>query len=481
METSLKVLILEDSIADADLIKRLIKKEIKNAEFYIAMDKENFIQALDDFSPDVILSDNSLANFDGSEALNLTRHRSFHIPFILVTGTVSEEFAATIIKQGADDYILKDRIARLPSAITAAIKQKRTEKEKQETVTRLKDNEKKYRDLVERVSDCFIAIDLTWRFTYVNKKAEELFNKPMSYLLGKNIWDELNGPDVELLKPLYEQALNYLKNYHFIEFSTSFNKWIDTTIYPSDTGISIYIKDITEQHESEENLKLLENKIEDQKIQEQKRTMRAIITAQENERNHLAKELHDNINQILTGAKIYLNLAGNKNEVLKELIKYPNELIDMSIKEIRMLCQKMVSPTKDFALNELIEDLVSSFKKNNETINIVFDYSVVSVLLDDELKINILRVIQEQVNNIFKYAEAKNITISIKEANNEIAITVIDDGKGYDTNKKREGLGVSNMINRIESFNGKIEIKSAIGEGCKTFIQIPLIRDEDKK
>jgi two-component system sensor histidine kinase UhpB len=477
METSLKVLILEDSVADADLIKRFIKKENKDAEFYIALDKESFIQALDDFSPDVILSDNSLPNFDGSDALNLTRHRSTYIPFILVTGTVSEEFAATIIKQGADDYILKDRISRLPSAISAAIKQKRTDKEKQETIVKLKENEKKYRELVERVSDSFIALDLNWQLTYANKKAEELFNKPMSYLLGKNIWDVLNGPDVEVLKPHYEKALSYLKNFHFSEFSTYFNKWIDTTIYHADTGISVYIKDITEQHESDENLKLLEIKMEDQKIQEQKRTVRAILNAQENERDHLAKELHDNINQILTGAKIYLNLAGNKNEVLKELIKYPNELIDMSIKEIRKLCQTMISPSKDYELNVLIEDLISTFKKNNETINIAFDYSVVSDLLTDELKTNILRVVQEQINNIFKYAEAKNIAISIKEANNEITILVIDDGKGYDTSKKREGLGVSNMINRVESLNGKIDIKSAPGEGCKTFIQIPLIKE----
>ena len=172
MENQLKVLILEDSLTDADLIKRLIIKEIKQSEFCLAMNKESFVTALDEFTPDVILSDNSLPNFDASEALNLTRHRSLHIPFILVTGTVSEEFAATIIKQGADDYILKDRITRLPAAILAAIKQKRTERERLETVTRLRENEKKYRELVERVSDCFIALDLNWQFTYVNEKAE---------------------------------------------------------------------------------------------------------------------------------------------------------------------------------------------------------------------------------------------------------------------------------------------------------------------
>ena len=149
----------------------------------------------------------------------------------------------------------------------------------------------------------------------------------------------------------------------------------------------------------------------------------------------------------------------------------------MSIKEIRLLCQKMGAPTKDFELNELIEDLITTFKKNNEAIIITFEYVVDPEMLSDELKINILRVIQEQINNIFKYAEAKNISISIKEADKIISISVIDYGKGYDTSVKRTCLGVSNMINRIESFNGKMEIISAIGAGVKTYIQIPVIKD----
>jgi PAS domain S-box-containing protein len=77
----------------------------------------------------VILSDNSLPQLNAMEALRITRQRFLHIPFILVTGTVSEEYAATIIKLGADDYILKDRMARLPSAIDAALKQRQALKE----------------------------------------------------------------------------------------------------------------------------------------------------------------------------------------------------------------------------------------------------------------------------------------------------------------------------------------------------------------
>jgi PAS domain S-box-containing protein len=128
-DPALKVLILEDSITDAELIKRLLNKELKQMDFRIAMDKKSFIHSLHSFSPDVVLSDNSLPQFNSSEALKITRGWLRHVPFILVTGTVSEEYAAEMIRLGADDYILKDRMARLPAAIESAIERRRAIKE----------------------------------------------------------------------------------------------------------------------------------------------------------------------------------------------------------------------------------------------------------------------------------------------------------------------------------------------------------------
>src|SRR5258705_10890050 len=108
----------------------------------------------------------------------MTRQRSLHIPFILVTGTVSEEFAANIIKQGADDYILKDRMIRLPTAINAALRKQESEKEKLMALQKLMRSEEKYRLLVERVSDGFIALDTKWNIVYANKIAEEMLRRP---------------------------------------------------------------------------------------------------------------------------------------------------------------------------------------------------------------------------------------------------------------------------------------------------------------
>ncbi len=80
-----------------------------------------------------------------------------YTPFIMVTGAVSEEFAVDIIKAGADDYILKNGIGKLPVAIEAALQKRRAEKEKEEALQQLSESEERYRTLIERVSDAFIA------------------------------------------------------------------------------------------------------------------------------------------------------------------------------------------------------------------------------------------------------------------------------------------------------------------------------------
>ena len=145
MTQSLKILLLEDNAEDAEMVQRLLKKANPAYQLYVASDKETYLGALDYFQPHIVLSDNNLPQFNATEALLIIQQRSLFIPFILVTGTVSDEFAANIIKLGADDYILKDRLSRLPVAIEAAVKQRQAEKEKMEALENLVQSEAKYR------------------------------------------------------------------------------------------------------------------------------------------------------------------------------------------------------------------------------------------------------------------------------------------------------------------------------------------------
>jgi two-component system sensor histidine kinase UhpB len=219
-------------------------------------------------------------------------------------------------------------------------------------------------------------------------------------------------------------------------------------------------------------MKLMEQEMVSQKVQEQKKIIRAVLKAEERERNKIGQELHDNVNQILAGTKLYLGMAEKDEMVKKDLIKSSVELIDSAIQEIRLLSKNQVTPLKAVNLEELIYSLVDKLHESS-SLKTTVAFTVDSETIEDDLKLNIYRIVQEQINNVLKHAQASNIYISIKEDHEFLYVSVEDDGTGFDTAKKRNGIGVSNMINRVESFNGEFEMESSPGKGCKLKVKIP--------
>lgn len=142
MNAKLKILHLEDLQSDIDLVDRELKKGKFEFEKLVVGNKADYENALKQFSPDIILSDHMLPAFNSVEALRIARETNFSaIPFILVTGTVSEDFAVDMMKKGIHDYILKDRIQRLPQAVLNAMEKKKVETERQKFLERIVENE----------------------------------------------------------------------------------------------------------------------------------------------------------------------------------------------------------------------------------------------------------------------------------------------------------------------------------------------------
>lgn len=127
MKTKLKILHLEDIPTDAELVERELKKGEIQFEKLVVDNKLDFKKALKEFVPDIIISDHTLPSFDSIEAIKIIKHQKIKIPFILVTATVSDEYALEVMKAGADDYILKDRMHRLPKAVESAMEKTRAE------------------------------------------------------------------------------------------------------------------------------------------------------------------------------------------------------------------------------------------------------------------------------------------------------------------------------------------------------------------
>ncbi len=476
MPKPLKILFLEDSLVDMEIVQQFLLKRIPNCELRQAMTEEEFLEELDNFQPDVILSDNTLPRFTATEALEIFNQRALLIPFILVTGTVSEEFAVTIMKLGADDYILKDRLVRLPAAIQAALKKKKTE-------ASAKRSEEIRKLIMNAALDAIICIDITGAITVWNPRAEILFGWKEKEILGKHL--------VELIIPEQYREAHNAGFHRYLETGEGpvLNKVIEVTAlnhageeFPIELAIvpikqtgndffCAFIRDVTEQKKAKETFMAMEKMILEQRILEQKKISNAIIIAQETEKNRIGMELHDNISQILAGTKLHLGLAAKKDEKIRELLKYPMELIDNTVEELRLLSSRQVTPLKNIDLEELVRALLDSLDKSG--VNTDFIYLVPAKLLADDLKLNIYRLLQEQVNNIIKHAEATHTSVSIKARDNSIEIIVKDNGKGFNLNSKRKGIGISNMVNRIQFYNGVLQIETEPGNGCKISVRIP--------
>ena len=158
-----------------------------------------------------------------------------------------------------------------------------------------------------------------------------------------------------------------------------------------------------------------------------------------------------------------------RDDLLEKSKGYLNSVIE----EIRLISRQQVTPQKTINIKELIEELTKRLNESTGT-GTKFQCRVCGHLaIDEELKLNIYRIVQEQTNNILKYAAATQATITINENKGTIYLSIIDNGKGFDPLVKRNGVGISNIINRIESYNGEVILESSPGNGCKLEIRIP--------
>src|SRR3989344_736261 len=147
----LKILFLEDTNSDIELMQYELKKAKLNYQAEIVETETDFIFALEKFSPDVILSDYSLPSFDGMKAFRLFKEKKLLIPFILVTSNMSEQLALDCLNEGIDDFILKSSFGRIPKAIKRAIEKKNIEKEKERISIELVESQIQLRKLVNEI------------------------------------------------------------------------------------------------------------------------------------------------------------------------------------------------------------------------------------------------------------------------------------------------------------------------------------------
>lgn len=173
MSTAIRVLILEDRAPDAEIMLLELQRAGFEPIWQRVETKRDFLANLQP-SLDVILADFTLPQFNALNASHLMKESGLDIPFIIVTGTVSEEVAVECMKQGAVDYLLKDRLARVGQAVVHTLEQRRLRLERQQTEARLRESEAKYRILFEKSRDAIYMVSDDDKFIDVNQSTLDL-------------------------------------------------------------------------------------------------------------------------------------------------------------------------------------------------------------------------------------------------------------------------------------------------------------------
>jgi signal transduction histidine kinase len=224
--------------------------------------------------------------------------------------------------------------------------------------------------------------------------------------------------------------------------------------------------------------KLLQNKIIAIEQQKKLELTQAIIDGEELERIRLAKELHDGIGGLMSMIKLQFTNFKKSHAAIQENIEYNSalDLLNTASQDIRKISHALMpSALERLGLIDAVEQFCTQMQTTGN-FEIDFQHYGFDARLSQKLELLLYRIIQELLNNIIKYANAKEVLVQFTKNENLISITIEDDGKGFDisTLKNKDGIGLQSMQKRIELLGGKMDIDSEIGKGTSVNIELPV-------
>lgn len=296
--SNIRVLILEDVPLDAELSERELKKEGLNFSFHRVETREDFLNELETFKPDLILADHSLPHFDGLSALKIAKNKTPHIPFIFVSGKIGEDYAVEMLKEGATDYVLKNNLTKLSHAVLRALKESEEQKNRAIAEKSLLESEKKYRTLFEKSKNPIFVCKKDGNFIDCNEAGLIFLEKHRNDLIGHNIKNWVKSTDfIDLFSGKNDNA-----ELVFVIGGNEKIMDVSITLVELDGGKSYFLqgKDVTKQRTAEKSLQaqseeykaIFENTGTLSLIFERDTTISMVNTEFENFSGYSNKELH---------------------------------------------------------------------------------------------------------------------------------------------------------------------------------------------
>ncbi|MDB6015737.1 MAG: sensor hybrid histidine kinase [Pedosphaera sp.] len=502
MNKLLRILHVEDVRTDRELVIQALRREGLDCEFAYAATEQEFREALDSFPCDIILSDFSLPAFCGIETLALAKAAKPDVPFLFVSGTIGEERAVESLKCGATDYVLKNHLDRLGTAVHRALREAQERAERLHAEQLLRASEERFRQVVENIRDVFWLTDPAKNtILYISPAYEKIWGRTCDSLVQSPCtWLEAIHPEdrERVLDALATKRArgDYDEVYRIVRPDGSL-RWIHDRAFPlRDVDGNIYrvaglAEDITRQRLFEEHIR-------------QAQKMESV--------GQLAGGVAHDYNNILAASMIQLTLLLDDpalepriRKALLELQKGNRQAADLT-RQLLMFSRRQVLEIKPIELTALLAEALKMLRRLlGETISILFKGETGEAWVNADSGMMEQILMNLCINARDAMPRGGQLAIRIHqvhlnqlaaECNPEarpgsfICLTVADTGAGmskeiqqrifepFFTTKeagKGTGLGLATVFGIVKQHQGWIEVHSALGRGSEFRVFLPAI------
>ncbi|MDP3089620.1 MAG: PAS domain S-box protein [Nitrospira sp.] len=352
----------------------------------------------------------------------------------------------------------------------------------------LRDQEREFHLLADNVPAFYAYIDTELRYGFMNKRHEEFFGRPVSDMVGKLVKDvvgEINFDEFEpyLREALAGQAVSFM---YPMVLPNGNARWMSTQYMPDGDdaglvrGILALSTDVTAQKQAELALQQSQSVLRENREELQALTEK-LLTAQEQERKRIARDLHDDFNQRLAALAVELETIERSSivhlpePILRQLARIHAGIGRLS-DDLHDLAYNLHPSLLDHVgLEVAMRDHIAEFTKRTG-VPVTFTAREAPKALSPDVKTNLFRVMQESLQNVFKHAQANHVTVRLSGSSKGVGVSVRDNGKGFDLEGKdarKKGLGLVSMQERARLLGGFLRVHSLPADGTKVCVWVP--------
>jgi two-component system, NarL family, sensor histidine kinase UhpB len=507
MTRPLRVLLVEDSENDAALLELALQRTGFSVQCDRVESAEGLSNALESPDWDVVIADYVMPQFDGLSALALVKEKGLDLPFIIVSGHITDDTAVAAMKAGAHDYVMKDNLTRLGPAVERELRDAEVRRARKMTEKKLWE-EHAFRSAIENsIPSGIVVLNLDGKLTYVNPAFCEMVGWSETELIGAKApfpyWpDEEVGNITRSMEKVIQGStsadgfeLRFCRNsgerFDVLVLVTALRDSFDNV-----SGWLSSITDITQRKKAEAELRRsheeLERRVQERtadlstansrlksEIAERRRLEHELLDITEKERRRIGLDLHDDLGQKLAGVALMakglqLRLAKQRAAESGDAGKI-HELLEQAMSHARDLARDLA--TLDFSENDLPSAIgkLASHVKDSFGISCRFKTDEAIPPLESNTVKQLYKITQEALTNAIKHGKAKQVSIQLTNGSNRLALTIRSSGAPFPSVVGRNaGMGLRIMNYRANLIGASLEIKPGDPEGTVVTCLVPM-------